>query len=207
MPNTEATTQGIAFSDDGTRLAVGTVFDITIHSTDDWSVQAARDFKDLGGAPGLSLQFAEDDTLLVAAAHPFQGGSDVLILDAQNLETVTTIEQSHNGGVGMLDVSSDDSLIATVGADGFAKLWDFSTGLLLSEIAVDTDDRAANVQFVARDQQLMVTATHGLVTIVTIDNDAQLQVARSRLTRTFTDRECATYHIDPCPTLEEMTSG
>jgi WD40 repeat protein len=131
----------------------------------------------------------------------------VLILDTESLETVTTIEQSHDGGVGMLDLTSDNMLIATVGLDGFARLWDFSSGSLVAEIPVDTDDQVRNVQFTGGDRQLMVVGTHGLVKIIAVDNGDLLKVARSRLTRTFTERECSNYSIDPCPTFEEMTSG
>jgi hypothetical protein len=34
-----------------------------------------------------------------------------------------------------------------------------------------------------------------------------LEIARSRVTRGFTEDECATYHIDPWPDLETSQGG
>jgi hypothetical protein len=42
---------------------------------------------------------------------------------------------------------------------------------------------------------------------MTLNPDVLLDAALSRLTRGFTGQECATYDIEPCPTLEEMTAG
>jgi len=41
----------------------------------------------------------------------------------------------------------------------------------------------------------------------TLDGDRLLSLAVDSLTRGFRAEECATYDIDPCPTLEEMRSG
>jgi hypothetical protein len=41
----------------------------------------------------------------------------------------------------------------------------------------------------------------------TLNTATLVSLARDRLTRGFRPEECATYDIDPCPTLEEMKSG
>jgi hypothetical protein len=43
--------------------------------------------------------------------------------------------------------------------------------------------------------------------VVTIDVSELIDIARSQVTRSFTEGECTAYHIDPCPTLEETQSG
>lgn len=45
------------------------------------------------------------------------------------------------------------------------------------------------------------------LTELTIDPDQLMASARQRLTRSFTESECSTYEIDPCPTLEELKSS
>jgi hypothetical protein len=42
---------------------------------------------------------------------------------------------------------------------------------------------------------------------VMTDTEELLDIARERITRGFTDTECNTYHIDPCPTLKEIRQG
>ena len=48
---------------------------------------------------------------------------------------------------------------------------------------------------------------HGEVHLITIDTDELLDIARSLVTRSFTETECVTYQIDPCPTLEKIYAG
>ena len=42
---------------------------------------------------------------------------------------------------------------------------------------------------------------------MTIDINELIDIARWMVTRTFTDGECATYHLDPCPSLETIQGG
>ena len=46
----------------------------------------------------------------------------------------------------------------------------------------------------------------GDIIIVTIDGAELLNIARDRITRSFTQLECDTYRIDPCPTLIDIRS-
>ena len=47
----------------------------------------------------------------------------------------------------------------------------------------------------------------GDLLIMTVDPAELANTVRASLTRTFTDTECTTYGIDPCPTLEQMRAG
>lgn len=41
----------------------------------------------------------------------------------------------------------------------------------------------------------------------TLDPEELKSIALDRLTRGFTEEECGTYEVDPCPTLQEMWDG
>ncbi len=65
---------------------------------------------------------------------------------------------------------------------------------------------------ISADGSLLATAGHNsdgvrVLLLLTIDNEKLLDLARSRVTRGFSDTECSTYQIDPCPTLEEIRGG
>ena len=47
----------------------------------------------------------------------------------------------------------------------------------------------------------------GTLRVYTLDHDELVQIAQSRVSRAFTEDECATYHIDPCPTVDDMKTG
>ena len=105
----------------------------------------------------------------------------------------------------MLDVAIDPegTLIASAGGDGFVRVWDLASRSLVTEIEFDVEEMA-NVEFID-DTHLLVTSGLGSEAIViTLDPDELLSIARSRLTRSFTVEECATFEVDPCPTLADM---
>ena len=198
----------IAFSPDGDRLMAGTNEAVRSYSTEDWSLLAERSWRNEPGiAPSTTMVFTSDGSKLVAAASDRQGATDVLVLDPVSLDTISRIEQTHDGGIRTLDVSDDDTRVATVGTDGFARVWDLESRQLLHEIPIAAE-AVVNVQFIDGDSKLITTtqrATH--VVVVSLSAEDQLRAARDRVTRTFTPTECVTYKIDPCPSLEELRSG
>ena len=56
------------------------------------------------------------------------------------------------------------------------------------------------------EAHIVIGASTGLLTTITLDLDELKGLAASRLTRGFTAEECETYRIDPCPDLETITS-
>ena len=54
---------------------------------------------------------------------------------------------------------------------------------------------------------MLIIADDQSARVMTIDETELLEIARSRITRGFTPGECDAYHLDPCPTLEEMRRG
>ena len=57
------------------------------------------------------------------------------------------------------------------------------------------------------DDHLLVFARGHPALVVTIDVPELIEIARSKVTRSFTEGECTTYHIDPCPTLQDIQTG
>lgn len=99
-------------------------------------------------------------------------------------------------------LSPDGSLMATGASDGLLRIWDAVTG----ELKQQMDFGGPEVQGVAfiEDRHLAVTPMGGGLLIMTVDPAELADTVRTSLTRTFTATECATYAIDPCPTLELM---
>jgi len=202
------TRQGIEFSPDGTRLLVGSTAKLAVYETDSWSIVTERNWDEGDGiTPGGNLRYLPDGSAIVAAPDPWWGPSDISILDAEDLSDIRQIEGTHDGGIRTLAVSSDGSLVATGGMDGFVRVWDVVSGSLVAEIALTEHEPANNVAFISADSQLLVTSAGGPVAIASLDAERQLENARSALTRSFTQPECDTYRIDPCPTLEEIGSS
>jgi hypothetical protein len=56
-------------------------------------------------------------------------------------------------------------------------------------------------------KHLIAEDLDGTIQVLTLDSEELIGLAKLRLTRGFTEGECATYHFDPCPTLEDSQSG
>jgi hypothetical protein len=92
--------------------------------------------------------------------------------------------------------------MATGASDGILRVWDAVTG----ELKQQMDFGGSQVQGLAfiDDRHVAVGLTGAGLLFMTVDPAELLQTVRASLTRTFTATECATYGIDPCPTLEEI---
>jgi WD40 repeat protein len=99
-------------------------------------------------------------------------------------------------------LSPDGSLMATGASDGILRVWSTSTGALDQQM----DFGGREIQGIAfiDNQHLAVTPQGGDLLIMTVDPVELADTVRASLTRSFTDTECTTYGIDPCPTLAEM---
>lgn len=122
--------------------------------------------------------------------------------------------QAHEARLRGLAISPDGRRLVTTGQDSFVRVWDIE-GIrdqvtiagpppLLDRLpapfpsdAVWLDEDRLGV-FLANDAKWMV---------VSLSVDELVASARARLTRTFTAGECATYQIEPCPSLEESTGA
>jgi hypothetical protein len=57
------------------------------------------------------------------------------------------------------------------------------------------------------ENTLLIGTNTGIFGTVSISTEDLVAETRDSLRRSFTDQECLTYRIDPCPSLDEMRSG
>jgi WD40 repeat protein len=142
------------------------------------------------------------------AFHTSTGG--LLLLDVAAIEAGGDRQQSllweinaHNGPTSWSNFSPDGKLISSMGFDNYLRVWDVQTGDLVADFGAFAFGHA----FHPNGEHLIVGDTDGTIQFVTLDTNELVGIARSRITRGFTDDECATYHIDPCPDLETIEGG
>jgi WD40 repeat protein len=148
----------------------------------------------------FDLLFTPDRSHLVGL-DPVAG---IFTFDASTWEPVGDPLLGHEGGVLDIDLSSDGSLIASAGNDGFVRIWRSQTGDL--EQAIPLGDPVLFVHFID-DQHLLVVPDGRPALVMTVDIPELIDIARSKVTRSFTQGECDTYHIDTCPALEDVKEG
>jgi WD40 repeat protein len=134
------------------------------------------------------------------ARHLLCGTEDglVLVLDAASWKVLRVLK-AHQGAVVDMEVSPNGKVIASSGTDGFVRTWDLGSGAALQAFSLG-EGRAQDVEFLD-ERHLAVRGKSGPVLIYTLDTDELLKIARGRVTRAFSETECQTYHIDPCPDL------
>ena len=199
----DAKIHAFEFSPDGKTAVLGTTLELLVLDTSTWEPITTRSFDGEAAAPDGAFAYTQDGHTLVAAPHPYWGGPDIFVLDPLTLETVAEIRGAHEAGVRSIAVTSDGSLIASGGLDGVVRVWDSATQKLVHTFPLGAAE-ITNVAFINDDLNLMASPSGGPVVILTMDAGELLSIARSRLTRGLTARECSDFNIDPCPTLEEM---
>lgn len=134
--------------------------------------------------------------------------SNLLLIDPATWD-VTTLEGSQAGILWDFAVSPDGSLIATVGADEFVQVWSVADKSIVAEIGIagNIGEGLRGVRFENDTTLLVGPETGAQILRFTLDPDLLTQLTLDRVNRGFTSEECATFDIDPCPTLEEMKTG
>ena len=140
------------------------------------------------------LRFTPDGRYLVSGS----GEGGVKVLDTRSWKVVRVLK-GHQGKIKDVEISPDGTVIASAGQDGFVRTWDLASGAPLQAFSVG-EGPAQDVEFLD-NRRLLVRGRSGPIFVYTLDTGQLLEIARGRVTRGFSDTECQTYHVDPCPDL------
>ncbi len=86
------------------------------------------------------------------------------------------------------------------------RVWNVSDRSLHTEASFNVD-QIRSVMFIDDSHLLVVPRVEPVALVLTLDPAELADIGTARLTRGFTENECVTYSIEPCPTLEELRGG
>jgi WD40 repeat protein len=202
--------RSVDFSPDG-RLVAG-------EGSDDvfvWSVEGAGLVARMRAPQVTALSFSPDGRRL--ATGSLDGGLTVWeARTGRQLDALT----GNLGQVMDLAFAPDGASLATSSSDGTLRLWEVGTGRHTLTIAngvageVGAESKfcfrtlqvarlgvGGKLAFSPDGTQLAYTAADATVRVLALDIDDLIHLARSRLTRSWTQEECETYlHRETCPT-------
>ena len=188
----------IQFSPDGAMLSASGKAGTWTFDTSDWSEIAMVTHP---GRPSWAMRYTPDGSQLITAqAHRGQ----LRIFDTETWEQRDI--ETGRGQTRDMAISIDGRLVAIANNVGVIHVVDIETESVIETYPLPGTD-ISNVEFIDNDRHLLVTTAFGPVEILTLDIEELISEARTRLSRPFTETECATYSIDPCPTLEALRNG
>ena len=182
----------LAFSPDGKTLAVSSDAGFVVL----WDVATWNQIDVLAGHTDWvkGLDYSSGGTHMVTASYD----TTAIIWDVATRTPVLKLE-GHSQGVNDVTYSPDDTLVATASVDGTAKLWNANTGELLVTYQTSAD-QILSVAFSADGKYLATGSETGVVRIYYVYAEDALELAKSRITRTFTEEECLKdLHEEACP--------
>jgi len=181
----------VVFSPDGSRLAV------VSPEKNDAKVFDANTGEELLVLKGHTnsnwgIDYNSDGTRLVTAGRD----ATVRIWNANTGELLKTLT-GHTSTIGAPHFSPDDTRIITGGADGLVYIWNAFTGQVLLQIEGFNN----GFDFTPDGKRAVVYGDdRTTIKVITLAIDELVQIAKSRLTRTWTLEECQKYlHTDTCP--------
>jgi WD40 repeat protein len=179
----------VAFSPNGRRLVASTPAELFVYDTATWKMLVRRPFEML-----QPVRFTPDGRYVVGGSAT----NRVVIVDTGTWRPIASLV-GLKGAIKDLDVSPGGTKIASADFSGLVRIWDLRSGKPLQDLPFG-DVPIENVEFLDNRHLLVAPATGPDVQIVTLDIDELIRIARSRLTRGFTQEECRTYlHVDTCP--------
>ena len=110
--------------------------------------------------------------------------------------------QIGDGRIRGLAFSPDGSKLMTSATDETIRIWEVQSGVEIHRIPLGL---AGDGHWL--DEEHIFVEFQGLWTTISLDLDEVSELAIQRLTRGLTSDECASYRLDPCPSLEELAGG
>ena len=179
-----------------------------------WSVEDGRLAARIEQQQVDALAFSPDGRRLVTGSL----GGNVDVWEARTGRQLDSLS-GNLGQVLDLAFSPDGNRVATSSTDGTVRLWDARTGQqfltlargVAGEVGAKSKfcfrrNRSAylgvggKLAFSPDGTRLAYSAADGTVRVLALDIDDLIQLARSRLTRSWTPDECRTYlHVESCP--------
>ena len=185
-------TYGLAYSTDGRWIVTGIEVKPELLILD---VETLETVGELVGHRSWIQDIAIGPGDLIASAS---GDGTARIWDLAAREELLTL-RGHTGPVQSVAFSPDGRLLATAGDDGTARLWDVETGDEL--LVLYGHELLAHTVTFSPDGRLLATASaDGTVALRLLPVEELRQLARTRVSRGLTDRECHRYlHVETCP--------
>jgi WD40 repeat protein len=183
---------GVALTADGLRVAgVGEDGSGTI-----WDVASGQAVHLLGHRNRIrDVAFRPDGRWLVT-------GSDdqtARVWDAASGVLLRTLD-NHEGAVVSVTFDSSGDRIATGSNDASIKLWDAATGDELLTLPGRSQTAVHSVAFAPGGDRLAAATEDSTVRVYALDPRELMTIARRRLTRALTERECRRFlRVSPCP--------
>jgi WD40 repeat protein len=165
-----------------------------------WEVEA--EISDLD-QPLIEMAYTPDSARLAVV----DAAANLVLVDVDLWEVTAVLAGQQGGGLRDIDISPNGRLAVTADQTGEAWVWDLETKSVVRRLEFPSAGSAGglfNVEFV--DDQTVLVSGESAAVLMTLDAQALLQRAKDRVTRTFTEQECATYTIEPCPTSRESNS-
>jgi WD40 repeat protein len=182
----------VAFSPDGKRLAAG----INDGTGKVWNLGTGKELSVLHGHNGevWSIAFSPDGNRLATASND----RTAKVWDNKTGQILLNLD-GHNGSVNSIAFSPDGTRLATASQDGTVKLWDATTGR--EEITLyGHASPVADVTFSSDGRSLLTIGQDGTTRLYLVRIQDLAELARRRVTRSFTTAECQQYlHLASCP--------
>ncbi len=184
----------LEFSPDGTLLAGASVTEnVTV-----WELSSGEALRSLsaGDEPLWGVAFSPDGEFL-AASGP---GGTVKVWRVATGELLQSMV-GHIGSVSDVAFSPEGQMLATASEDRTARLWDVSTG---RELLMLTGHASGIIEVAfSPDGTRLATAGDETVRVYVLPIQELIDLARSRLTRSWTEDECRRYlHRATCPATD-----
>jgi WD40 repeat protein/transcriptional regulator with XRE-family HTH domain len=184
---------GLAYSPDGTRIASGD----NTGTVKVWDVETGDALLTLEHSTNSKIRalvFSRDGKYLASGTQNGIGK----IWDSSSGKLLLSLI-GHTSTLKDFAFRSDGAQLATAGYDGTVRVWDARFG---QEVQTFYGDSAGfwTVMYTSDGTRLVAATDKGTIRTYLLNVDELIALARSGLTRTFTETECQKYlHMDPCP--------